>query len=109
MIPDHRTQWRGGRRASDFDETARQLAARVLAEYAEQPGLSLTLEQAPRLFGMDAATCANVLLMLARHRLLATTPTGRPWGTYVMAAPVLLAVWRPSVRMRQNAVNADLS
>jgi hypothetical protein len=34
---------------------------RIRAEYAEMPGLALTLAQAVRLFGLEADTCRNIL------------------------------------------------
>ena len=46
QIPDRRAHWRGGRRAADFSSPVRALAARVIGEYADQPGLMLTLLQA---------------------------------------------------------------
>jgi predicted transcriptional regulator of viral defense system len=42
------------------------LDARVRAEYLEMPGLCLTVDQARRLWGLDAADCHAVL-----HRLVA--------------------------------------
>ena len=38
-----------------------RLTAQVRAEYAEMPGLSLTLAQAQRLWTADPATCAETL------------------------------------------------
>jgi hypothetical protein len=40
------------------------IALRVRAEYAEMPGLSLTLAQATRLFGIDPDGCREVLMSL---------------------------------------------
>lgn len=37
------------------------LAYRVTAEYREMPGLSLTLHQAERIFGLDRPTCRALL------------------------------------------------
>jgi hypothetical protein len=52
---------------------------RVEGEYREMPGLSLTLPQAARLWGMDRRTCELVLAKLIERRVLK-----RAWnGTYV--------------------------
>lgn len=42
----------------------RDLQARIRAEYAEMPGLNLTLPQASRLFNCDATTCTRALMRL---------------------------------------------
>ena len=36
----------------------RQLLLRIEGEYREMPGLSLTVSQAERLWGLDSSTCA---------------------------------------------------
>ena len=58
-------------------ETIRELARRVQAEYAEMPGLSVTLPQAQRLFAIDKPTCAAVLGTLVEQRVLRRTAEGR--------------------------------
>lgn len=55
---------------------ANPLARRVLNEYVEMPGLQLTLNQAQRLFGLDAFECAAVLDLLVERRVLVRLPTG---------------------------------
>lgn len=56
------------------DETTdRELSAvadRVLAEYREMPGLSLTPPQARRLWGCDTCTCDRVIDELLRRGAL---------------------------------------
>ena len=48
----------------------RPLIERVLSEYREMPGLALTLDQARRLWGCDAATCRRVAdALVGRHAL----------------------------------------
>ena len=42
-------------------ETREQLRARIQREFREMAGLSLTLPQAVRLFGVDAALCVRIL------------------------------------------------
>jgi len=54
-----------------------QLLARVWAEYCELPGLGLTDVQARRLWGVDANTCAALLDVLVRARLLTRGVDGR--------------------------------
>jgi hypothetical protein len=46
------------------------------AEYREMPGLSLTLEQAARLWGLDRSTCERVLTILIERRLLKRARNG---------------------------------
>lgn len=46
------------------------LIERVLSEYREMPGLALTLDQARRLWGCDAATCGRVVGLLVERRAL---------------------------------------
>ena len=40
------------------------LIARIRGEFREMPGLSLTIDQACRLWGCDAVTCRHVIDML---------------------------------------------
>ena len=57
----------------------REAILRVEGEYHEMPGLSLTLTQAARLWGIDRSTCELVLANLIERRVLK-----RAWnGTYV--------------------------
>ena len=57
----------------------RDAILRVEAEYREMPGLSLTLAQATRLWGLDQGTCERVLTKLIERRVLK-----RAWnGGYV--------------------------
>jgi hypothetical protein len=48
----------------------------IRAEYLEMPGLHLTKEQIQRLWGLDAATCEELLGSLMNARFLRRTPTG---------------------------------
>ncbi len=52
------------------------LLTRAEAEYREMPGLSLTVLQAARLWGLDSRTCAALLTTLADRRVLRRTTTG---------------------------------
>jgi len=56
-----------------FDE----LIVRVRGEYREMPGLSLTIPQAQRLWGLEDATCRTLLERLVASRFLRRTRTGR--------------------------------
>jgi len=47
-----------------------RLVSRILGEYREMPGLALTLDQAQRLWGYDAATCGSVIDLLVAHGVL---------------------------------------
>jgi hypothetical protein len=58
-------------------ETVRHLTRRVQSEYAEMPGLSVTMPQAQRLLDLDRATCALVFKALVHRRFLRRTAHGR--------------------------------
>ena len=49
---------------------------RVRAEFLEMPGLQLTTAQAARLFGLDRASCQQVIDVLVKASFLRWTPTG---------------------------------
>jgi hypothetical protein len=55
----------------------RTLMTRVQAEYAEMPGLNVTLAQAQRLWTIDRATCEEVFSRLSDRGVLRRTTTGR--------------------------------
>jgi hypothetical protein len=46
------------------------LMHRVRTEFLEMPGLCLTVAQARRLWGLDAATCSDLLAVLTADRFL---------------------------------------
>ena len=52
------------------------VADRVRAEFVEMPGLSLTVRQASRLFGLDHDVCRVVVDRLVRADFLRWSPTG---------------------------------
>lgn len=56
------------------------LTGRIVAEYREMPGLSLTLGQAARLWSLEGAHVQRVLERLAREGTLRQTAR----GTYVL-------------------------
>jgi hypothetical protein len=58
-------------------EAEHELTRRVRAEYAEMPGLCLTLSQAQRLWAVDRQICEAVFRGLIAHRFLRMTTTGR--------------------------------
>jgi hypothetical protein len=58
-------------------DTVRELMRRVQAEYAEMPGLSVTMPQAQRLLCIDRRTCAVVLQLLIDRGFLRRTAKGR--------------------------------
>lgn len=57
----------------------REAILRVEGEYREMPGLSLTLPQAARLWGLDQSTCERVLAILIERRVLKRALN----GTYI--------------------------
>jgi hypothetical protein len=54
-----------------------ELKRRIRGEFREMPGLRLSLEQAMRLWGLDRATCVDVLTELRSARFLDLDPNGR--------------------------------
>jgi len=60
------------------------LLVRVRAEYREMPGLSLTADQASRLWGIQSSVCQKVLQELVADGSLYKTPA----GSYVLGTPI---------------------
>ena len=56
-----------------------ELLRRIEAEYREMPGMCVTAPQAQRLWGLDATTCASVLMTLVERGIVRRTRR----GTYV--------------------------
>jgi hypothetical protein len=54
-----------------------ELTRRVQAEYAEMPGLCVTLSQAQRLWAIDRQTCESVFRSLVSRGFLRVTTDGR--------------------------------
>lgn len=63
-------------RVSARDESSALLLYRIRGEYLEMPGLRLTIEQAARLWHLDAGICAAVLMQLVADRFLTQTRHG---------------------------------
>ncbi len=63
---------RAGSNTVEIDPTLQ----RVVGEYLEQPGLSLTVPQARRLWGLDARKCEEMLEALVGQHFLRRTPRG---------------------------------
>jgi hypothetical protein len=61
----------------DTPPQAIRLTQLVEAEYAEMPGLSITLSQAQRLWTVDRATCERVFSRLTAEGILRRTMKGR--------------------------------
>ncbi len=55
---------------------AELLVHRIRGEFLEMPGLRLTLQQASRLWHLDAATCTSALMRLVGDRFLERTASG---------------------------------
>jgi len=55
---------------------AQSLAARVREEYLEMPGLSLTVSQAGRLWGVDSEATRQLLTVLVAQKFLTETQHG---------------------------------
>ena len=53
------------------------LKERIHAEFMEMPGLSLSVKQAARLFGVPDDVCEYVLSQLVEQQLLRVAPGGR--------------------------------
>lgn len=54
-----------------------KLLERILGEYREMPGLTLTTDQARRLWGCDSATCRRVIDVLVARGVLRWSRDGR--------------------------------
>jgi hypothetical protein len=52
------------------------LTERIRGEFREMPGMQLTITQAQRLFGLDAAACRHVIDALVEASFLRWTPSG---------------------------------
>ncbi len=66
-----------GSPAPEGPPTTDRLCERILAEYREMPGLQLTAAQAARLFGLDPASCEQILQLLVAARRLQRKADGR--------------------------------
>jgi hypothetical protein len=53
-----------------------EVMRRVQGEFIEMPGLRLTEPQARRLWGLDAASCSDLLLSLVNSKFLFRTRDG---------------------------------
>jgi len=53
------------------------LIERVRGEFIEMPGLQLTMTQAARLWGLDVASCRNVVDVLVESAFLRWTDAGK--------------------------------
>ena len=61
----------------EFIEAVAHCTRRAEAEYREMPGLSLTLSQATRLWGLDQATCTALFDTLLKRGIVKRTADGR--------------------------------
>lgn len=52
------------------------LLRRIVTDYREMPGLSVTVDQAVRLWGIDADRCHALLQALVARRILRRTTRG---------------------------------
>jgi hypothetical protein len=53
------------------------LVERIRGEFLEMPDLQLTIAQAQRLWGLDAAACQHVVDALVETSFLRWTPSGK--------------------------------
>lgn len=67
---------KAGRNTDPCTPEIGNLLLRIQGEYLEMPGLSVTLPQAQRLWGIDRSTCVIVLLALVERRFLRRTSIG---------------------------------
>lgn len=66
------------RRSPDMRSRAfEQLVTRIKSEFVEMPGLSLTLEQSSRLWGLKRAECEAVLHVLVHRKFLSVRADGK--------------------------------
>ena len=80
-VADGRTNVTATRNAGDDIKrrsgTIHTLLEQIQAEYAEMPGLSVTLPQAQRLWAANQATCEEVFSRLIARGVLRRTSKGR--------------------------------
>jgi hypothetical protein len=55
---------------------ATEIVERIRGEFREMPGLTLTTEQAQRLWNLDSPTCGEVLASLVSEGFLRVKPNG---------------------------------
>lgn len=58
------------------ERTSDSLLRRIRGEYLEMPGLTITIEQAARLWGLDGETCRGLLSTLVDDGFLVCTGEG---------------------------------
>ena len=66
--------------STSHDLPDRHLHARVIGEFREMPGLTLTLAQAARLFSLERDRCERVLKALVQHGVLVRR--GESWRAW---------------------------
>ena len=76
------------------------LYQRIRAEYREMPGLSLTIEQAARLWQLDAVCCEAILRSLLAEGVLARTAR----GAYVALPAQAKRTKRAELRLDQSRI-----
>lgn len=62
--------------ANDPDATAPSIAERIRGEYAEMPGLTLTVRQAARLWGLGVSQSQRLLSELVESQFLVRNSSG---------------------------------
>ena len=77
LTPSRTTDRRREVRGTEDEPTRRALVSMIIGTYREMPGLSLHLNQAVRLFGVEKDTCHAVLDYLVRLGDLRQTDDGR--------------------------------
>lgn len=73
--------------------TEDQWLSRMSCEFAALPGLSLTMDQARRLWGLEPQSCQRLLSRLVKSGILSLTPDGTYRRASRMASPA-----RPDAR-----------
>ena len=84
--------------------TPEEILRRICGEYLEMPGLRLKREQAQRLWGLDEATCAQLLDVLVEKGFLCRL-TGGAYGRLTDGA-VTFPMLSPSSRTSKNPTAA---
>jgi hypothetical protein len=78
-----------------------RLTRLVHAEFREMPGLRLTRQQVRRLWGLDPATCDELLAALVASGFLTVMPDGR----YARVGDGEAATRRPSAKAAVHGVH----
>ena len=83
-----------------------QIVSRVCGEYLEMPGLRLTQKQAQRLWGLDEATCTQILEFLVEMNFLRRSE-GQSYARSTDGPEPFLELRMAKAHLRQQAAASE--